>query len=277
MFENVSGLGQVVKTYHEMNSNNGQVDIVNVPLTWSASDGGVSINGGVYHENMITNHPYSVPETWYPNGELQGFMTQHHHLLGNENIAEIHLIGMDSSGDSLNIVLSDIHTNPTFTQSSGHSMLHLNNTSSVTEIGGRLVVDWQFEVDWDWNDSQSMTWTAQGFDANGEGLSPASAQSGGVATQASENDLQVDSWSVMDLYGHDLSDLFSPSYPFWAKSGSQVSVSGTVRFENTLDMRPMMEDFVVAVNVDGNDVVLNSTGDGQWTGLVTLPTSSVVR
>ena len=78
----------------------------------------------------------------------------------------------------------------------------------------------------------------------------------------------------MDLYGHDLSDLFSPSYPFWAKSGSQVSVSGTVRFENTLDMRPMMEDFVVAVNVDGNDVVLNSTGDGQWTGLVTLPPST---
>ena len=271
LFENVSGLGQVVKTYHEMNSNNGQVDIVNVPLTWTASEGGVSINGGVYHENMITNHPYSVPETWYPNGELQGFMTQHHHLLGNENIAEIHLIGMDSSGDSLNIVLSDIHTSPTFTQSSGQAMLHLSNTSSVTEIGGRLVVDWQFEVDWDWNDSQSMSWSAQGFDANGEGLSPATAQSGGVAIQASENDLQVDSWSVMDFYGHDLSDLFSPSYPFWAKSGSQVSVSGTVRFENTLDMRPMMEDFVVAVNVDGNDVVLNSTGDGQWTGLVNLP------
>ena len=40
LFENVSGLGQVVKTYHEINSNNGQVDIVNVPLTWSASDGG---------------------------------------------------------------------------------------------------------------------------------------------------------------------------------------------------------------------------------------------
>ena len=193
LFENVSGLGQVVKTYHEMNSNNGQVDIVNVPLTWTASAGGVSINGGVYHENMITNHPFSVPETWYPNGELQGFMTKHHHLLGNENIAEIHLIGMDSSGDSLNIVLSDIHTSPTFTQSSGQGMLHLSNTSSVTEIGGRLVVDWQFEVDWDWNDSQSMIWTAQGYDANGEGLSPATAQSGGLATQASENDLQVDS------------------------------------------------------------------------------------
>ena len=42
-------------------------------------------------------------------------------------------------------------------------------------------------------------------------------------------------------------------------------MSGTVKFENPLDMRPMMDDFVVAVNVDGNDVVLNSTGDGQWT------------
>ena len=274
LFENVSGLGQVVKTYHDLNSNNGQIDIVGIPLTWNAADGGVAINGGVYHENMITNHPFNVPETWYPNGILQGFTTQHHHLQGNENIAEIHLIGMDSSGDSVNIVLSDIHSNPSFTQSSGQGMLKLNNNSSVTEIGGRIVVDWQFEVDWDWNDSQSITWSAQGFDANGEGLSPATAQSGGIATQASENDLQVDSWSVTDLYGHDLSDMFSPSYPFWAKSGSQVSVSGTVRFENTLDMRPIIDDFVVAVNVDGNDVVLNSTGDGQWTGLVTLPMST---
>ena len=38
-----------------------------------------------------------------------------------------------------------------------------------------MVVDWQFDVDWDWNDSQSMTWTTQGYDANGEGLSPATA------------------------------------------------------------------------------------------------------
>ena len=45
-----------------------------------------------------------------------------------------------------------------------------------------------------------------------------------------------------------------PSYPFWAKSGSQVSVSGTVRFENTLDNRPLEDDFVVAVTVGENDV-----------------------
>ena len=39
LFENVSGLGQVVKTYHEINSNNGQVDIVNVPLAVHQSAG----------------------------------------------------------------------------------------------------------------------------------------------------------------------------------------------------------------------------------------------
>ena len=105
-------------------------------------------------------------------------------------------------------------------------------------------------------------------------MSPATAQSGGVATQASENDLQVDSWKVMDLFGHELSDAFSPSYPFWAKSGTQVSVSGTVKFQDTLDMRPLVDDFVVAVSVDGNDIVLNSTGDGIWTGLVTLPSNT---
>ncbi len=271
LLENVSNLGQVVKTYHELNSNNGLESIVDVPLTWQSSAGGVAIDGGVYHENMITNHPFTVPATWYPNGMVQSFSTQHHHLLGNENIDEIHLIGTDSSGDILNVVLSDITNGGIFTQSSGFGMLKLDSNSSVTEVNGRLVVDWRFEVDWDWDDSQTMSWSAQGFDENGEGLSPATAQSGGIAIQASENDLQVDSWKVMDLFGHELSDIFSPSYPFWAKSGSQVSVSGTVRFENTLDMRPLVDDFIVAIDIDGTDVVLNSTSDGQWTGLVTLP------
>ena len=277
LLENVSGLGSVVRTFHESNSNNGLVDIVDVPLTWTAVGGGVAIDGGVYHENMITNHPFSVPQTWYPNGMLQGFTTQHHHLLGNENIDEIHLIGVDSSGDSITILLDNIHSNPTFTQTSGFGILELNNTSSVMEVGNRLTVDWQFEVDWDWDDSQEVLWSAQGYeiiDGNLEGLSPATAQSGGIGAQASENDLQVDSWQVTDLFGHDLSDQFSPSYPFWAKSGSQVSVSGTVRFENTLDNRPLEDDFVVAVTVGGNDVVLNATGNGQWAGLVTLPSTS---
>ena len=161
LLENVSGLGQTVKDYHDQNSNNGQIDIVNVPISWSASGGGVSIDGGVYHENMITNHPFNVPVTWYPNGYLQGFSTQHHHLQGNENIDEIHLIGVDSSGDSVTITLTDIHSNPVFAQTSGFSMLKLQNNSSVTEINGRLVVEWLFEVDWDWDDSQSMMWTAQ--------------------------------------------------------------------------------------------------------------------
>ena len=228
---------------------------MNVPITWTADVGGVAIDGGVYHENMITNHPFSVPVTWYPTGELQGFNTQHHHLLGNENIDEIHLIGMDSSGDSVTITVTDLHTSPVFNQTSGFGMLKLQNNSSVTEIGGRLVVDWLFEVDWDWNDSQSMIWTAQAYEivaGNLEGLSPATALSGDVGIQASENDLQVDTWKVVDFYGHELSDMFSPDYPFWAKSGSQVSVSGTVRFENTLDLRPQTEDFEVAVSIGGD-------------------------
>lgn len=276
LFENVSGLGSVVRAYHEANSNNGLADIVDVPLSWNAAKGGVSIDGGVFHQSMITNHPFTVPVTWYPNGLSQGFTTQHQHLLGNENIAEIHLTGIDSSGQSISIVLTNISNNPTFSQTGGLGMLDLQNTSSATEIGNRLVVDWQFEVDWDWDDSQTMSWTVQAYEIiNGqlEGLSPATAESGGIAKQASENDLQVDSWQVLDLYGHDLSDFFSPSYPFWAKSSSQVSVSGTVRFEDSLDIRPMQDDFVVAVTVGGADMIMNTTGDGQWTGLVTLPTN----
>ena len=74
-----------------------------------------------------------------------------------------------------------------------------------------------------------MSWSAQGYEIiNGqlEGLSPATAESGGIASQASENDLQIDSWQVVDLYGHDLSDQFSPSYPFWAKQVHKFQYQG---------------------------------------------------
>ena len=274
LLENVSGLGQVVKSYHELNSNNGQVSIVDVPLTWAASAGGAGIDGGVYHENMITNHPFTVPQTWYPNGQVQSFTTQHHHLYGNENIDEIHLTGTDLNGEIVEIILSDIQSGGSFTQNDGLGILNLNSNSSVSEVNGRLVVDWMFDVDWDWDDVQSMSWSAQAYDENGEGLSPATATSGGTGTQASENDLLVDTWTVMDLYGHELSDMFSPSYPFWAMAGSKVSVSGNVKFENTANMRPLVNDFVVAVDVDGTSVIMNSTSSGQWTGLVTLPTNT---
>ena len=50
-----------------------------------------------------------------------------------------------------------------------------------------------------------------------------------------------------------------------------------MRFENTLDTRPLQDDFVVAVNVGGSDMVLSATGIGQWAGLVTLPNGSEVN
>ena len=81
----------------------------------------------------------------------------------------------------------------------------------MSEVGGRIIVDWQFDVSWSWDDSQSIIWYSQAFDSNGEGLSPASAQSGSSATQASENDLEIDSWEIVDMFGHELSDEFSAS------------------------------------------------------------------
>ena len=271
LLENVSGLGQVVKTYHEANSNNGLASIVDIPLTWETSAGGIAIDGGVYHENMITNHPFNVPTTWYPNQELQGFTTQHHHLLNNDLITEIQLTGKASSGEEVIITISNISSAGTFVQTSGAEILKLSNSSTVAEIGGRIVASWQFEVDWDWDDSQSVLWSVQAYDANGEGMSPAIAQSGEAGNQASENDLEIDSWQIADMSGNLLSDEFSPSYPFYAKAGTKVSISGSVKFQNTIDIRPKVDDFVVAVTIDGSDIALSSSGDGTWTGLVTLP------
>ena len=276
IMENVTGLGQQVKNYHDQNSNNGNVDFVNVPISWSAASGGVGIDGGVYHANVLTNHPFNAPLTWYPNGELQGFNTKHTHLLGNDKIEEIRLTGLDISGDSVIITLTDLDTNPTFSQTSGFEMLKLHSNSSVSEIGEDLVVSWLFEVDWNWNDSAKMTWTAQAYetvDGNLIGIAPAISESGGVAATASENDLQIDSWQVIDANGNNLSDKSSPDYPFWAKSDTQITISGTVRFEDSVDIRPQSTDFQVAISIEGSDALLTSTGVGQWQGVVTLPSN----
>jgi hypothetical protein len=52
---------------------------------------------------------------------------------------------------------------------------------------------------------------------------------------------------------------------------SMLNVSGTVRFQNTIETRPQVDDFIVSVNVSGNDIVMNSTAAGIWSGQIQVP------
>ena len=274
LFENVTGLGPVVKAYHEANNDGGAKSVVEIPLSFSSVSGGIAITGGVYHELMITNEPFTVPSTFHPNGIAQGFVTGHHHLYDQSEISVIKLTGTTSTGDQILCEVSNLAAGGTFTQLSGSSMMALNTTaSSVSLISNSWKVDWQFDISWDWDDESDVEWSAQAFNHSGEGLAPATASSGGSGSQASENDLEIDSWAVHDSMGHVLSDAFDPSYPFYAKSGSMLDVSGSVRFQNTVANRPLMEHFVVNINIAGSDYIMNSTSAGFWSGQIPMPES----
>ena len=153
MFENVTGLGPVVKAYHEGNNDGGAKSVVEIPLSFSSVSGGIAITGGVYHELMITNEPFTVPSTFHPNGIAQGFVTGHHHLYDQSEISVIKLTGTTSSGDQIRCEVSNLAAGGTFTQLSGSSMMALNSTaSSVSLISNSWKVDWQFDISWDWDD-----------------------------------------------------------------------------------------------------------------------------
>ena len=272
--ENVTNLGQQVKDYHEMNNQNGLANSVDIPLDWSSDRGGVSLAGGVLHELMITNEPFTVPTTFHPTGVSQGFLTGHHHLVDNGEIGSIVLNGQGSS-DDITVIVSNLANGGTFTQTSGQTMLSIDeNLSSAQLLAGSWIIDWQFSVPWSWDDESQINWTAQAFNHSGEGLAPASAMSGGSGSQASENDLEIDSYVVSDTFGRLLSNEWDPSYPFYAEASTLVNISGTVRFQNTADIRPMADDFVVSINVSGIETFVNSTATGMWVGSVLLPTSA---
>ena len=272
--ENVTNLGQQVRDYHQLNNQNGLAEMVDIPLQWTADRGGVSLAGGILHELMITNEPFTVPTTFYPTGDSQGFSTGHHHLVDNGEIGSIVLTGQGSSDDIV-VTVNDLSNGGTFIQTSGQTMLSIDeNLSSVQLLGGSWIVDWQFSVPWSWDDESQINWTAQAFNHSGEGLAPASAMSGGSGSQASENDLEIDSYEVRDAFGRLLSNEWDPSYPFYAEASTLVNISGTVRFQNTADIRPMIDDFVVSVNISGIETIVNSTGTGLWQGHVILPNST---
>lgn len=275
LFENVSGLGPTVKSYHEANNNNGLEVSVDIPLTWSATRGGVGISGGVSHEMMITNEAFTAPTTFYPDGTLTSFSTGHHHLNDNSLITDIHLTGTASDGSQIIVQVSNLSNGGTFSQLDSSGMLILNETSSVSLTGGSWVVDWVFSTPWSWDDESRIDWSAQAFDALGDGLSPASSISGGSGSQASENDLEIDSIVVFDSFGRELSNQWSPSYPFFAEAETLVNVSGTVRFQNTPDTRPQQDDFLVSVNVSGVETIVTSEADGVWFGQVLLPANNI--
>ena len=287
MFENVSGISSSVTAYHDSQTQDDPPpDEISIPVNVSAEMGSISIDGDIQFDYIMTNRDFQVPNTLYPNRELIEIVTKHHHLFDNSEIEKITLRGTASDGVILEFDVTKDPINgwapgssPIFGQSAGDSSVDLDEQSSYTDNvvdndgWEDIAVHWMFEVSWGWDDVDNIRWVAQAVDSTGESVWPAVSFSGQSGAKAVENDIQVDSFEVRDMSGRLLSNQFSPFYPFPVLYGSDMNISGTVRFQDSTSHRPHSSDYAVGLNLSGNLFALSSIDEGGFSGIITPPSS----
>ena len=288
IFENVSGLGPTIAGYHDAyTTDDPPPEELSIPLSMTSDYGSVAIDGSVMYDYMFVNRDFSVPNTFYPDGEKMEVITRHHHLYDNADIAEIVLIGEGSDGNTISFKVQNSADglwgsgpySVSFSQTSGASLAPLDLSMSFVEESQHqdgytdIVVNWLFDVKWTWDDVDNIFWSARANDHNGETIWPSSAQSGKSGVNAVENDLQIDFFEVRDENGRLISNIYDTLfYPFPILEGGNLNVSGTVRFQDSQEVRPQSSDFSVALDISGAIYPLQAGEDGTFSGVIQSPT-----
>ncbi len=288
IFENVSGLGPTIATYHVAHSDDDPPpEEISIPLSMTSDYGSISIDGSLIYDYLFVNRPFSVPNTLYPDGQTIEVITSHHHLYDNSNMAEITLTGEASDGkttigfevqNSADELWGDGTYPISFTQTSGSGVVPLDTAASYIEevlhSDGYtdIVVHWIFNVGWGLDDVDSILWSARANDNNGETIWPSSTQSGRSGANAVENDLQIDFFEVRDESNRLISNIYDTLlYPFPILEGGNLNISGTVRFQDSDNVRPQSSDFSVALNLSGAIYQLQSGEGGSFSGVIASP------
>ena len=92
IFENVSGLGTPITEYHEeYTTDDPPPEELSIPISMTSDYGSVAIDGSVVYDYMFVNRDFSVPNTFYPDGQIFEVVTSHHHLYDNSDLSLIHI------------------------------------------------------------------------------------------------------------------------------------------------------------------------------------------
>ena len=271
--ENLTGLGQQMFDYHASQLAGSIPASVEIPLSFVADAGALGLSGGIFHELMITNSPFTVPETMYPDGQVYEIVTRHHHLIDNNEIGEVMLIGTASDGEILSWHATDLANGGNFVSNSS-TMATLLPTSTATLVNGEWVMKWQFEISWLWDDVDQIDWMARALNLTGEGLAPAFAISGGPGKNAVENDLQIDLFEVRDQF--DRLVTINLNQDFYVEGGSDLFITGSVRFQDNANLRPLTNAYSVAVNFSGTEYPSNSHDNGSFSTTLTTPNDTSI-
>ncbi len=121
-----------------------------------------------------------------------------------------------------------------------------------------------------WDDVGSIRWVSQAFESSGESVWPAVSHSGHSGKNAVENDLTIDSFEVRDEFGRLLSNQYSTFYPYTMIDASVLNITGTVKFQDSIAVRPLSAHYTVGLNISGLSYLLTSGVDG-YSGIITAP------
>ncbi|MFL2954674.1 MAG: hypothetical protein ACJZ56_04455, partial [Candidatus Thalassarchaeaceae archaeon] len=281
LHENVSGLQNVVTSAITAAQSNSSNTDVNVAV--NALEGMISIGGGAEYDYITTNHPFDPPNTFAPRAESYHLVTEHSHLFDNSQISSVTLTGstLDGASAIYSAYSSDgdwsDQGSVSFAQSGSIPGLDLVNSESASAIivnqdgTERIQVNWSISASWGPDDLSSISWSSSATDLNGETRWSAEASSGNGGRSAYENDLEIDSFTVVNHLGNTLSDQFSSMYPFPVDPGNMIFIEGSVRFQGSEDLRPDSADFSPAVDLSGAIMPLTPQSGGIFSGNLMIP------
>jgi hypothetical protein len=270
--EYLDDLGPIVSNL--MNTTTPQNGSHEIPIEFGAWQGGVGMWGAVDHAPLMTSEILSSPTMMVPDRPTV-ITTRHSHLFDDGQITDAYLTLVEPDGRQLPFRLRNPSTNPTFAGGQGAGRVSIDSAaSSVVTTAEGFDVTWVLQTEWAWDDVDWLDVKALCSDAAGLNLTGDVVRIG-AGSRAVENDMEIDSWEVRNQDGRLLSTRGTPSYPFEVAAGSEVEVSGTLRFEDSPGLRPSNQDFQVSVLLEGagEPVQTQATSgpDGVWNATVTLP------
>ncbi|MED6297963.1 MAG: hypothetical protein VX828_06655, partial [Candidatus Thermoplasmatota archaeon] len=281
--DSVTGLGSTLRAIQSDAINGtGPASItageLQIPIVMQADIGGISLTGSISHAQRIVNEIDSVPSgTMVPEQNIT-IVSTHTHLF-DRNLLDVAILRLQSStGIDIEVHVEDLSTEPVATQIFGAQYMALSSVTLTTVGDMGLQLYWNFQTQWAFDDADIIEVLSEAIEVDGFTLGPASSTIGGSNHQAMENDLEIVSWQVRDEQSRLLSNEWDARYPLHAKSGSTISVTGTVRFEGQAATHPAPNAYTVGLELNGTNGTLQSIGtsgeSGAFSVFIQLPNGS---
>ncbi|MEC9090955.1 MAG: hypothetical protein VYC11_06275, partial [Candidatus Thermoplasmatota archaeon] len=249
-----------------------------IPINLQADVGGVSLSGVISHAPRIENTIISVPDgTMVPEQNVY-IITSHSHLF-DRNLFDVAILRLQSNtGVDIEVHVENLSEEPVALQIFGAEKMELLSVN-IIEVGVlEYQLEWNLRTQWAFDDADTIQVLAEAIEADGFALGPAHSMIGGSNHQAMENDLEIVSWHVRDEKSRLLSNEWDTRYPFHAKSGSSISVTGKIRFEGQAGLHPTADSYTVGLEIDGINGTSQSIGNsgafGDFSANIALPNGS---